>query len=76
MLDDKQLFENLRKVQDRIIKSCGRAGREPEELTLVAVTKGVDVNLISKAFERGLRVFGENRISEAQSKISSLREAQ
>lgn len=76
MTDGNKLFENLKKVQDRIASACGQAGREPEEITLVAVTKSVEVNSILKAYEWGLRSFGENRVQEAQNKISSLREAQ
>lgn len=50
-----------------------RAGRDPEEVKLVAVTKTIDIDRIIEAINAGLRVFGENRVQEAQKKISDLK---
>ncbi len=50
-----------------------RAGRRPEEIRLVAVTKTVGLAAIRDAVDAGLRVFGENRVQEAQKKISGLK---
>lgn len=50
-----------------------RAGRNPEEVKLVAVTKTVDVEKIMEALNAGLRIFGENRVQEAQKKIQDMR---
>lgn len=50
-----------------------RAGRSPEEVKLVAVTKTVEIERIIEAIDAGLRVFGENRVQEAQKKIQDLR---
>ena len=50
-----------------------RAGREPSEVRLIAVTKTVDIDLIRKAVDIGLRELGENRVQEAQKKISNLK---
>lgn len=49
-----------------------RAGRSPEEVRLVAVTKTVDHTVVREAIDAGLRVFGENRVQEAQQKIAAL----
>jgi len=50
-----------------------RAGRRPEEVRLVAVTKTVGVEEIKQALDVGLRMFGENRVQEAKEKISNLK---
>ncbi len=49
-----------------------RAGRNPAEVRLVAVTKTVEAGDIREAVEAGLRIFGESRIQEAQRKIEEL----
>ncbi|MDP2917503.1 MAG: YggS family pyridoxal phosphate-dependent enzyme [Dehalococcoidia bacterium] len=59
-------------VRLRIARACRRAGRSPEEVTLVAVTKGVAPSVIAAAFELGIRNFGENRVQEAEEKIKQL----
>jgi hypothetical protein len=48
-----------------------RAGRSPDEVRLVAVTKTVSTAAIREAVDAGLRLFGENRVQEAQTKITS-----
>ena len=60
---------NLRDVQRRIAEAAGRGGRDPAEITLVAVTKTFTVNYIQAAYELGVRHFGENRVGEAAEKI-------
>ncbi len=49
-----------------------RAGRNPEEIKLIAVTKTVPTLLIMEAIEAGLRIFGENRVQEARDKIPEI----
>jgi len=65
--------ENIHHLQSRIARACQRAGRSPAEVTLVAVTKTVDVSAIEAAFNAGLRHFGESRVQEAKPKIEALR---
>ncbi|HWR57931.1 MAG TPA: YggS family pyridoxal phosphate-dependent enzyme, partial [Thermodesulfovibrionales bacterium] len=48
-----------------------RAGREPGDVKLIAVTKTVGIESIREAINAGLRVFGENRVQEAQEKLMS-----
>jgi len=64
--------QNFRNVTDRIALACERAGRSPDEVTLVAITKTHDAATVRAAFEVGLRHFGENRIQEAGSKLAEL----
>lgn len=64
--------ENLESVWDRIRKACERAGRRPEEVSLVAVTKNVPVHLIEEAIEAGVEDIGENRFQEAREKFARI----
>ena len=63
---------NIREVQRRIARACERSHRSPGEITLVAITKGVEVPAIRAAFDSGIRDFGENRVQEAEAKIVQL----
>jgi hypothetical protein len=53
-------------------QACERSHRSPDEITLVAITKGVEVPAIRAAFDCGIRDFGENRVQEAEEKIAQL----
>ena len=64
--------ENLHAVRERIAKAAARVGRDPESVTLVAVTKTVPVERIRAAIVAGQQVFGENRVQEAQAKVQAL----
>jgi len=66
--------ENLERVQDRIAEVATSVGREPEEITLVAVTKTLPAEIISEAYEYGIRVIGENRAQEALKKWEVLQD--
>lgn len=64
----------LAQVEDRIAHACRLAGRKRSEVTLVAVSKTHPVEAVAPLIEAGQRVFGENRVQEAQGKWPSLRE--
>lgn len=66
------LAGNLARVRERIDAACRRAGRSPDEVKLVAVSKTVPPERIRLAYEAGLRDFGENRVQEADSKRAAL----
>jgi pyridoxal phosphate enzyme (YggS family) len=57
----------------RIELSAARAGRDPREVTLVAVSKTHPASLVREAVAAGLRDFGENRVQEADEKIEELK---
>jgi pyridoxal phosphate enzyme (YggS family) len=59
-------------VQERIAAAARRAGRDPAEVTLVAVTKTHPPEVIEAAYLAGLRHFGENRVEEAAPKIQAV----
>lgn len=59
-------------VRAAIAEAAEVAGRRPDEVTLIAVTKTVLAEQVREAFEAGLRVFGENRVREGAAKIAEL----
>ncbi|MCV0382945.1 MAG: YggS family pyridoxal phosphate-dependent enzyme [Erythrobacter sp.] len=65
----------LAQVRDEIDRACRIARREPEEVTLIAVSKTRPAEAIAPLLKHGHRDFGENRVQEAQDKWPALREA-
>lgn len=65
--------ENLRRVRERIANAAIAAGRRPEDVSLVAVSKTKPVEAVMAAIAAGQTVFGENRVQEAQGKFPPLR---
>jgi len=63
---------NFLEVKDRIFRACRRSSRDPADITLVAVTKGVPVEIIERALSLGITNIGENRVQEAEGKINKL----
>jgi PLP dependent protein len=64
----------LAETRARIAKAAGLAGRKPDEITLIAVSKTHGPETIEPLLEAGQRVFGENRVQEAAGKWPGLRE--
>lgn len=60
--------DNIGRVRDRMARAARRAGRPPDMVTLIAVTKTVAPNRIVEAYEAGAREFGENYVQEALAK--------
>ncbi|RKE79880.1 YggS family pyridoxal phosphate-dependent enzyme [Rhizobium sp. AG855] len=65
--------QRLGEVRSKIAIAAREAGREPDSITLVAVSKTFDAPYIQPAIDGGQRVFGENRVQEAQGKWPSLK---
>lgn len=66
------IAENIASIQERIVVSANRAGRNPNEIALMAVSKTHTAERIREAYEAGLKLFGENRVQEFASKIGAL----
>lgn len=66
------ISENLKNVQTQIQSACTRAGRAPEEVTLIAVSKTKPVSALHEAYKAGVRDFGENKVQELTEKIPQL----
>lgn len=71
--DLEEVSANLRGVQERIGLAARKAGRAPDSVTLVAVSKTHSPPRIEAALRAGHRCFGENRVQEAQMKWPDLR---
>jgi hypothetical protein len=69
---DASLAANLQAVRARIAAAAQRAGRAPDEVTLVAVSKTVPAERVAAAYALGLRDFGENRVEEGLPKQAAL----
>jgi PLP dependent protein len=68
----KSVGANLETVRQTIARSAERAGRDPDEVVLLAVTKTLPVERIREALAAGLRILGENRVQEALPKIEEI----
>lgn len=68
-------LSSLADVSGRIAKAAGLAGRVPESVTLIAVSKTQPVEAIEALIAQGQRDFGENRVQEAQAKWPPLRDS-
>jgi pyridoxal phosphate enzyme (YggS family) len=66
------IAENIARVRERIATAARRVVRDPDEITLMGVSKTFPVKCIREAYEAGLRVFGENRVQEFAAKAPSL----
>ncbi|MET0622949.1 MAG: YggS family pyridoxal phosphate-dependent enzyme [Pyrinomonadaceae bacterium] len=71
--DASGLRARAAQVLGRIAEAARRAGRDPREVTLVAVSKTHPAALVREAVAAGLRDFGENRVQEAEGKIAELK---
>ena len=67
------IAERIAAVQQRIEAACRRAGRDPAEVMLVAVSKTHDLPTLREAASAGLRTFGENRVQEFVPKARAAR---
>ncbi len=66
------LKQNLEKVQEKIFRAAERAGRRPEEISLIAVTKKFPTSTMREAYDLGMREFGENYVQEFEGKAPEL----
>ena len=66
--------ENLEQVRKNIDEACRMAGRDPKEVTLIAVSKTKPVSMLKEAYDAGARCFGENKVQEIMDKHPQLPE--
>jgi PLP dependent protein len=71
-MTETDIQANLKAVQERIADAARRAGRPPDAVLLVAVSKTVDVERVRSAIAAGVPALGENRVQEAREKIAVL----
>ncbi len=63
---------NIEKVRAKIEKAAARSGRNPKDITLMAVTKTMPAEAVAAAFDCGVTLFGENRVQELIEKLPLL----
>ncbi|MCA0452514.1 MAG: YggS family pyridoxal phosphate-dependent enzyme [Chloroflexi bacterium] len=66
------ITENIQAVRQSIADACARVGRDPQTVTLIAVSKTSPVEAIIEAAAAGVQHFGENRVEEAEWKIPAV----
>ena len=66
------LKENLEQVEKKIQAACDRAGRNREEVTLIAVSKTKPIDMLMEIYNAGSRHFGENKVQELCDKIEKM----
>lgn len=69
----RMIAQNLASIRTRVAGACNRSARKPEDITLVAVSKGVSAELIGQALDAGITDIGENRLQEALSKHQKIK---
>lgn len=67
----RHLRDNLARVRERMVAAAERAGRDPDEVQLVAVTKGRSSEVVRGLWDLGIRDFGESRVQEAVPKVAA-----
>jgi hypothetical protein len=72
MTSAAQIANNLEVIRQRVAEACAKAGRDPDEVTVLGASKAQPLEHLQWAFDAGLRVFGENRVQEGLAKIDSL----
>ncbi len=70
-LTGERMVANIAHVRSLIAEAARRVGRTPQEITLVAVSKTMPVELVQMAYNLGVTDFGENRVQEALPKIAA-----
>ena len=68
------IAENVQQVRERIRLAASSAGRDPDTISLMGVSKTFPPEAIREAYEAGIRVFGENRVQEFAAKADALRD--
>jgi len=63
------LLQNIEQVEQRIAVAAQRAGRDPAEIEILAVSKTMPLEMVREGYRSGLRLFGENRIQEGVAKV-------
>ena len=64
--------ENLNDVKENIVSACRASNRQPQDVTLIAVSKTKPVELLREAYDAGIRDFGENKVQEILEKAPAL----
>ncbi|MDO4267830.1 MAG: YggS family pyridoxal phosphate-dependent enzyme [Eubacteriales bacterium] len=67
-----EIKEHIQTVKQNVEAACRRAGRNPDEVTLIAVSKTKPLKMLLEAYEAGARDFGENKVQEILEKAPKM----
>ncbi|HNX23872.1 MAG TPA: YggS family pyridoxal phosphate-dependent enzyme [Spirochaetota bacterium] len=67
------IIDNYNKIKDTINETALKCGRNPDMIKIISVSKTFDMLTIQEAIDSGIRIFGENRIQEANEKFPQLK---
>ena len=70
------IASNLSAIHERIARAAKRAGRNPDDIALMVVSKTQTADTIIEAYKAGQRLFGENRVQEFADKVDALKKLQ
>lgn len=71
-IDSPTIAERISKIRHRLSQACAKAGRSPDQVQLLAVSKTKPESAVRAAYEAGLRQFGENYVQEGVAKVAAL----
>ena len=66
------IAENFEYVKQRIVAAAEKAGRDPKDIRLVAITKGINASLTLEGIQNGAKIIGENKVQEAKLKKETI----
>ena len=69
MLTEQEIRDNLKEVEDNIVRAVKKSGRNRDDVKLIAVSTTNPVEVLEEAYNCGVRTFGENRVQELVEKI-------
>lgn len=67
-----EIADNFREIKERVARAAFRAGRNPEEIIIIAVTKNQTIDTIREGIQAGIDIIGENRVQELVDKYEAL----
>ena len=65
----ESIYENLKVIRENILSAAEKSGRNPEDISVMAVTKTVPYEIVNEAFKAGVSLLGENRVQEFKEKL-------
>ena len=68
------IANSIKEINERVCQTAEKCGRNPDEIQIVAVSKTHPAQAVREAYQAGMRVFGENRVQEAETKIERVAE--
>lgn len=67
------ISDNIQNIENKIIAACDRAGRNRDDITLIAVSKTKPVEIIKEVYNNNIYTFGENKVQELRDKYEDIK---